>query len=115
MMQLESTDERIQVFNNMLIQKDKVAQTYNTRVKRKSFEVGDLVWNIILPVGSKDKELGKWSPDWEGLFSVHRVLLGNTYWLTNLQGEPHKSFINGKYLKKYFLTMWEIVKTSKEN
>ena len=56
MMELESTDDRrIQTFNYMLIQKNRVAQTYNKRVKRKSFEVGDLVWKIVLSVGSKDR------------------------------------------------------------
>ena len=64
MMELESTDDRrIKAFNYMLIQKNKVAQTYNKRIKMKSFEEGKLVWKIILPVGSKDKELGKWSPN----------------------------------------------------
>ena len=63
MMELESVDDRrIQALNYMLIQKNKVAQTYNKRIKRKSFEDGELVWKIILLVGSKDKELGKWSP-----------------------------------------------------
>ena len=61
MMELKSADDRrIQAFNNMLIQKNKVAQTYNKRIKRKNFELGELVSKIILPVGSKDKELGKW-------------------------------------------------------
>ena len=68
----------------MLIQKNNVARTYNKRIKRKSFEVGELVWKIILLVGSKDKELGKWSPFWERPFKVHQVLPGNTYWLENL-------------------------------
>ena len=64
MMKLESTDDkRIQVFNYMLIQKNKVAHTYNRIIKRKCFEVAELVWKIILSVGSKDKELGKWSPN----------------------------------------------------
>ena len=47
-----------------------------------------------MPVGSKDKELGKWSPNWEGPFKVHQVLPGNAYWLANLQGETHKRFID---------------------
>ena len=38
-MELESEDDRrIQVFNYMLIQKNKVARTYNKRIKRKNFE-----------------------------------------------------------------------------
>ena len=43
-MELKSTyDRKLQAFNNMLIQKNKVAQTYNKIIKRKSFEVGELV------------------------------------------------------------------------
>ena len=80
MMELESTDDRrIQTFNYMLIQKNKVAQTHNKGIKSKSFEEGELVWKIILSVGSKDKELGKWSPNWEGPLKVHQVLPGNAY------------------------------------
>ena len=79
MMELESTDDRrIQALNYMLIQKNKVAQTYNKRIKRKSFKVGEFVWKIILPIGSKDKELGKCSPNWKGPFKVHRALLRNS-------------------------------------
>ena len=40
MMELESVDDRrIQAFNYMLIQKNKMAQTYNKRIRRKSFDV----------------------------------------------------------------------------
>ena len=46
---------------------------------------------------------------------MHQVLHGNTYWLANLQGDPHKRFINEKYLRKYFPTMWEIAKNSQKN
>ena len=116
MMELELADERrIQAFNHRLIQKNKVAQTYNNIIKKKSFKERKLVWNIILLVGSKNKELGKWSPNWEGPFKVHQVLPGNAYWLENLHREPHKRFINGKYLKNYFPTMWEIIKNSQKN
>ena len=30
-----------------------------------------------------------------------------THSMLNLRGEPHQRFINGKYLKQYFSTMWE--------
>ena len=56
MMELECANyKRMQTFNYMLVHKNKVAQTYNKRVKRKSFKVGDLVWKIIISIGSKDK------------------------------------------------------------
>ena len=57
MMGLEyANDRRMQAFNHMLVQKNKVARAYNKGVRRKSFEEGDLVWNIILPFGSKDRK-----------------------------------------------------------
>ena len=28
---------------------------------------------------------------------------GNAYWLSSLERESHKRFIDGKYLKKYFM------------
>ena len=32
-----------------------------------------------------------------------------TYVMSNLQGEPHQRFIDWKYLKQYFSTMWEML------
>jgi hypothetical protein len=38
-----------------------VATTYNKKVKAKSFQVGDLIWKIVLPLMSRDQKFGKWS------------------------------------------------------
>ena len=85
MMGLEALDgKRLQALNHIMIQKNKVARAYNKRVRRKSFEEGELIWKVILPIDSKDRELGKWSPNWERLFKVHQILLGNAYWLSSL-------------------------------
>ena len=116
MMELEVLDgKRLQAFDHIMIQKKKVARAYNKRVRRNNFEEGELIWKVVLPIGAKDRELGKWSPNWEGPFKVHQVLPKNAYWLSSLKKEPHKRFINGKYLKKYFRTMWEMLDTAKEN
>lgn len=40
------------------------------KVRIKSFQVNDLVWKIILPIGTKDNKFGKWSPSWEGPFQI---------------------------------------------
>ena len=62
MMELEALDgKRLQALDHIMIQKKKVAWAYNKCVKRKSFEEWELVWMVVLPIGSKDKELGKWS------------------------------------------------------
>jgi hypothetical protein len=49
-----------------------VAKAYNKKVKAKSFQVGDLVWKTVLPLRSKDRKFGKWSPSWEGPYKSHR-------------------------------------------
>jgi hypothetical protein len=57
----EVTDKRLQALKE--IKKDKiwVARAYNKMVKLKSFQLGDLVWKTILPVGTKDHKFGKGS------------------------------------------------------
>ncbi|XP_050222200.1 uncharacterized protein LOC126672295 [Mercurialis annua] len=108
MMELENLEEgRLQALNNMIIQKKKVSRSYNKKVRPKTFQEDELVWKLILPPGTKDREYGKWSTNWEGPFLVHKVMKGNAYWISSLEGEPHKKFINGKYLKKYTPTIWE--------
>ena len=77
----EVTDARLMVMKE--IEKDKLvnAKAYNKKVKAKSFQVGDLVWKMVLPLKAKDRKFGKWSPSWEGPFRVTRVVLGNAYML----------------------------------
>ena len=60
MMELEALDEkRLQALNHIMIQKKKVARAYNKQVRRNNFEEGELVWKVVLPIDSKDRELGK--------------------------------------------------------
>src|SRR5579859_4769997 len=62
----EVTDKRIRALKEIEKDKARVARAYNKKVKSKSFQVGDFVWKIILPIGSKSNQFGKWSPNWEG-------------------------------------------------
>jgi hypothetical protein len=50
--------------------KAKVARTYKKNVKLKEFQVRDLVWEAVLPLGTKDTAYGKWSLDWHGLIEL---------------------------------------------
>jgi len=38
--------------------KKRVARWYDKKVKAKEFANGDLVWNLILPIGTKSLEFG---------------------------------------------------------
>jgi hypothetical protein len=55
----EASDERIKALEEIERDKLGVAIAYNKRVKKKSFQVGDLVWKTILPIGSKSNKFGK--------------------------------------------------------
>jgi hypothetical protein len=83
--------------------KVKISKAYNKRVVEKSFQVGDLVWKMILPLGTRSGKFGKWSPSWEGPFRVIRVLSGNAYFMEDLEGHSLPKALNRKYLKHYYL------------
>jgi hypothetical protein len=56
----------------------RVDKAYNKRVKENSFQVGDLIWKTILPIGSRSNKFGKWSPNWEGPYRIKEVIPGNS-------------------------------------
>jgi hypothetical protein len=65
-------------------EKVKIAKAYNKCVVGKSFHVGDLVWKMILPLGTRSGKFRKWSPSWEGPFRIIRVVPGNAYFMEDL-------------------------------
>ena len=93
------------------IEKDqlRVARAYNKKVKDKSFQVEDLFWKTILHLGMKNNKFGKWSPSWEGPYRVVKVIIGNSYMMETLQGDRLPRAINGKYLKKFYPSVWQDV------
>jgi hypothetical protein len=66
----EASDKRIKALCEIERDKLRVARAYNKKVKDKSFQVGDLVWKTILPIGSKSSKFGKWSLNWEGPYII---------------------------------------------
>jgi hypothetical protein len=103
----EVTNKRLQAL--MEIEKDKiqVARAYNKKVKLKSFQVDDLVWKTILSVGSKHHKFGKWSSSWEGSYIIVKVITENSYMLKTLRDEYLPRALNGRYLKKYYPSVWQ--------
>ena len=53
----EVTDKRMKALKEIEKDKLRVARAYNKKVKGKSFQVGDLVWKTILPLGIKSNKL----------------------------------------------------------
>ncbi|XP_072087038.1 uncharacterized protein [Arachis hypogaea] len=75
----ELDSERILTLENIVRQKVSIARSYNHRIKEKSFDIGELVLKVILPMEKKSKFLGKWSHAWEGHFQVIGTYSGNAY------------------------------------
>ena len=102
----DMVQHRLYALEKIQENKARVAQHYGKRVVAKSFEVGDLVWKLRLPIGVKDNRFGKWSPNWEGPYIVSRCAPGNSYFLKELDGEEFDRALNGKYLKRYYPSVW---------
>jgi hypothetical protein len=75
----EMSDERVNALGEIERDKLRVARDYNKRVKEKSFQVGYLIWKMILPIGSRSNKFGKWSPNWEGPYRIKEVIPENSY------------------------------------
>ena len=97
---------RLNALINIKANKTRVGRWYDKKVKAKSFDQEDLVWKLVLPIGTKDPKFGKWSPVWEGPYKISRCVSGNAYILETLEGEEFFSALNGKYLKKYYPSVW---------
>ncbi|XP_043717569.1 uncharacterized protein LOC122665481 [Telopea speciosissima] len=69
-------EERLAALDRMQVQKKKVAVVYNRKVILKHFQEGDIVLKAVLLIKVRDPWLGKWSPMWEGPFTVCQVLQG---------------------------------------
>ena len=84
--------------------KKKVARWYDKKVKAKEFADGDLVWKLILP--TKSSKFWKWSSNREGPYRINRSAPGNAYILETLEGVEFPRALNGKYLKRYYPSIW---------
>nr|ABA97891.1 retrotransposon protein, putative, unclassified [Oryza sativa Japonica Group] len=93
---------RLRALAKVTKDKERVARHYNKKVVPKDFSEGELVWKLILPIGTRDSKFGKWSPNWEGPFQIYKVVSKGAYMLQGLDGEVYGRALNGKYLKKYY-------------
>jgi hypothetical protein len=101
------TELRLWSLEKIKENKAKVARAYNKKVKLKEFQVGDLVWEAVLLLGTKDSAYRKWSLNWHGPYRIDQVLPENAYMLEELDGVKFPVGVNGQHLKKYFPSMWD--------
>ena len=56
---------RITAFNNLILEKQRVARSYDKITRGQSFTEGQTVWRVVLPLAEKTEGRGKWSARWE--------------------------------------------------
>nr|AAQ56345.1 putative gag-pol polyprotein [Oryza sativa Japonica Group] len=88
---------RLRALAKVTRDKERIARRYNKKVVPKDFWEGELVWKLILPIETRDSKFGKWSPNWEGPFQIHKVMSKGAYMLQGLDGEVYGRALNGKY------------------
>ena len=103
----EVSEKRLQALTKIEKDKLRVARAYNKKVRAKSFQVGGLVWKTILPLETKSNKFGKWLPSWEEPYKIVKVIFGNSYMVETRLGERLPRALNGRYLKKYYPSMWQ--------
>jgi hypothetical protein len=94
----EDTDKWLEALKAIEKDKARVSRAYNKKVRKKEFQVGDLVWNTILPLGVENNKFGKWSPSWEGPFKVVKVIAGNSCMVESPHGTRLPRALNGRNL-----------------
>jgi hypothetical protein len=103
----EVLESQLRALEEIEREKAGLAKAYNKRVKEKSFQVGDLVWKTILPLGSRNNRFGKLSPSWEGPFKVIKIVHSNAYFVETPEGTPLPKALNCKYLKRFYPSVWQ--------
>ncbi|XP_015081317.1 uncharacterized protein LOC107024905 [Solanum pennellii] len=88
------------VYHGQLYQK-RMARAYNTKVRPRHFEEGQLVLRRILPHHVETK--GIFSPNWKGPFVVKRVLPNGSLHLADIEGNVIQMIVNADAVKRYYI------------
>ena len=80
---------------------DRMAKHYNSWVRHRNFQVGDLVLRKVMGA-ARDPAQGKLSPNWEGPYRVKSWQRKDTYHLETLEGQKLPHPWNTEHLQKYY-------------
>ena len=79
----------------------KMTNLYNRRVRPRSFRVEDLVLRRVFE-NMANPIVGKFQPNWEGLYMIMKVGAAGSYTLNKLDGTPIPRMWNVMHLKRYY-------------
>jgi hypothetical protein len=54
-------ESRFKALEEIEMEKIKIVKVYNKRVIEKPFQLGDLVWKMVLPLRTQSGKFDKWS------------------------------------------------------
>ena len=77
-----------------------MTRAFHKRVRARNFEVGQLVFERNFP--HQDEHKGKFAPNWQGPYMVHKVLSGGALILSEMDGTVWPMPINSDVVKRYY-------------
>ena len=80
---------------------DLMAKHYNTKVRPRQFQVGDLVLRNVT-TATRDPSQGKLGSNWEGPYKIVDYHRKETYYLETLDGQRLHHPWNTEHLRKYY-------------
>ncbi|XP_070056984.1 uncharacterized protein [Nicotiana tomentosiformis] len=80
---------------------NRMANSFNRKVKPRQFTLGQLVLKKIFP--HQEEAKGKLAPNWQGPYVVHRVLSGRALMLAEMDGRINMKPINSYTIKRYYI------------
>ncbi|XP_060182413.1 uncharacterized protein LOC132612087 [Lycium barbarum] len=79
----------------------RMAHTYNKKVRPRHFEVGQLVVKRILP--HQEEARGKFAPNWQGPYVIKQVLSKGDLQLSDIEEKVADIEINADSVKRYYV------------
>ena len=90
-----TAEQRLAWYQNLM------AKHYNSKVKHRDFQVGDLALRKIMGA-SKDPTQGKLGPNWERPYRIMSWQRRGTYYLQTLDGQKLPHPWNTEHLRRYY-------------
>ena len=101
-LQLDLVDEvRVTAEQRLERYQDRMAKHYNSQVRHRDFQVGDLVLRKVMGI-ARDPIQGKLNPNWEGPYRITSWQRKGTYHLETMDGQKLHHLWNTEHLRKYY-------------
>ena len=101
-LQLDLVDEvRVTAEQRLERYQDRMAKHYNSQVRYRDFQVGDLVLRKVMGI-ARDPIQGKLNPNWEGPYRITSWQRKGTYHLETMDGQKLHHLWNTEHLRKYY-------------